>query len=70
MCHFSPEGVCIMTTDLKSKHVTNNVDGNEDIQEIYDCDVNPLSCMIEPKGSVDIIDKDVETTKEDLEHVL
>lgn len=61
-----------MTTDLTSKRVTNsNVsDDNNNIQEIYDCDENPLSYMIEPKGSVDIINKDEETTKEDLEHVL
>ena len=62
-----------MTTDLTSKRVTNSSvvdDSNNNIKELYDCNENPLSYMIEPKGSVDIIDKDDETTKEDLEHVL
>ena len=45
-------------------------DDSNNIKEFYDCNDSPLLCMIEPKGSVDIIDKDDKTTKEDLEHVL
>ena len=41
-----------------------------DVLEVYDSDENPLSFMVEPKGEIDIVDKDDETTKEDLEHVL
>ncbi len=42
----------------------------DSIKDIYDCDENPLAYMIEPKGSVDFVDKDYETTKEDLEPIL
>ena len=61
-----------MTTNFISKHVTNSnmTDDSNNIKEFYDCNDSPLLCMIEPKGSVDIIDKDDKTTKEDLEHVL
>ena len=38
--------------------------------DIYDCNENPLAYMIEPKGSVEIADKDKKISKEDLENVL
>ena len=41
-----------------------------DILKVYDCDENPLSYMIEPKGSIEIVDKDDVTKKEDLENIL
>ena len=40
------------------------------VQEICDCDENPISCMIEPRGSVEITDKKNKTKKEDLENIL
>ena len=43
---------------------------DQEVLNVYGSDDNPLSYMIEPKGSVDIIDKDEETTKEDLEPIL
>lgn len=40
------------------------------VQEIYDCEENPLSYMIEPRGSVEITDKNKKIKKEDLENIL
>ena len=45
-------------------------DDEQDVLDLYNCDENPLSYMIEPKGSVKITSKDVKTTKEDLENIL
>ena len=58
--------------DSMEKDKNNNKDSMEKdgIRDIYDCDENPLDYMIEPKGSVDIVDKNYKTTKEDLEHIL
>lgn len=41
-----------------------------DARKIYDTDENPLSYMIEPKGEIEIVDKDVETKPEDFKSVL
>ena len=40
------------------------------VQEIYGSDENPLSYMIEPRGSVEITDKNNKIKKEDLENIL
>ena len=36
---------------------------NSDILKVYGCNENPLSYMIEPKGSIEIVDKDDVTKK-------
>ncbi len=41
-----------------------------DICKVYGCDEDPLSYMIESKGSIEIVDKDDVTKKEDLENIL
>ena len=38
--------------------------------KIYGCNENPLCYMIEPRGSIEIVDKDDVTKKEDLENIL
>ena len=43
---------------------------DSDILELYGCDESPLAYMIEPKGSVEITDKNHKTKKEDLENIL
>ena len=40
------------------------------VLELYNAEENQLAYMIEPKGSVDYVDKDHVTTKEDLERIL
>ena len=40
------------------------------VLEIYNAEENPLAYMIEPKGSVDYVDKNHVTKKEDLERIL
>ncbi len=55
-------------TNLRQESHTDSVD--EVIDDIYDCKENPLSYMIEPKITVDIVDKDTKTTTKDLEHIL
>ncbi len=61
-----------MKTNLTEKRHAKYMkpDDDSDILELYGCDDNPLSYMIEPKGSVRITSKDDKTTKEDLENIL
>ena len=40
------------------------------VKAIYDSDENPLAYMIEPKGSVEIADKNTVITRKDLENIL
>ena len=40
------------------------------VKEIYGCEENPISYMIEPRGSVEITDKNTEPKKEDFENIL
>ena len=62
-----------MTKSLNQNKVDNTVD---DIMTFYDCKEHPLSYMIEPKGSVEIVgSKEKKPTediipKEDLENIL
>lgn len=61
-----------MNDNLKNKRQTDVVNDitDKDIEEIYDCEDSPLSYMIEPKITVDVVDKDDKVTPEDLEHIL
>lgn len=60
----------VLAMNLSEKNHSKNELKDDNIEEIYDCDENPLAYMIEPKAEVDIIPKDYKTTPEDLEHVL
>ena len=42
----------------------------EDISDIWDCEDSPLSYMIEPRGSVEMVSKDHVTKKEDFDNIL
>lgn len=59
-----------MSENEDQQKVVPSNDEEETIQEIYDCNENPLQYMIEPKGSLKIVDKEHKTKKEDLENIL
>ena len=65
-----------MAKSLNQNKVNNTMDATEDIIAVYGCDEHPLSYMIEPKGSVEIVgSKEKKPTediipKEDLENIL
>lgn len=46
------------------------MDEKSEIMKIYDCENSPLRYMIEPRGTIEIVGKDDETRKEDLERLL
>ena len=64
-----------MAVNNKTKNVVSKDSMNKDekekvVRDIYNCVENPLSYIIEPKGSIKITDKDDETKKEDLERII